>query len=64
MFCSQVRLMIHRLLCMGRLIICLIFTIYLHDIYISHYTLCIDQKCAALHRLFRMEESDYLDDNL
>jgi hypothetical protein len=32
-------------------------TVYLPDIYESHFTLCIAQN-ASLHRLFRMGQSD------
>ena len=52
---SQVRLSI-AYFAWGRLLI-------LIDIYLSHFTLCIAQN-ASLHNLFRMGESDYLDDNL
>ena len=44
------RASLHRLFRVGA-------TVYLHDIYESHFTLCIAQN-ASLHRLFRMGESD------
>ena len=40
--------------------ICLLFIVYLPDIYESHFTLSIAQN-ASLHRLFRIGESDYLE---
>ena len=44
---------LHRLFRMGA-------TVYLPDIYESHFTLSIAQN-ASLHRLFRIGESDYLE---
>ena len=40
-------------------------TVYLPDIYISHFTLCIAQNCFSPSpiSLFRRGKSDYLDDN-
>ncbi len=64
---------LHRLLHMGRLFICLIFTFYLPDIYVcswlSSWYLWITLHTLYyskmfLHRLFFMGESDHLDDNL
>jgi hypothetical protein len=50
------RASLHRLFRVGA-------TVYLPDIYESHFTLCIAQN-ASLDRLFRMGKSDYPDDNL
>jgi hypothetical protein len=44
------RVSLHRLFRVGA-------TVYLTDIYESHFTLCITQN-ASLHRLFRMGERD------